>query len=151
MGFDLVIPVSKMVINRIDDPNPGGAVWIEADGLTFPESDWFDLPLSVLGSFGDAIRESIESGEGEFYFFEGYGFIKIIYKSSENKESALIYGIREFYSEECGNLTESIEFEICTPMANLKDLYMRRLSELRQWASASKSSSLNTLNSFREF
>ena len=52
--------------------SPSGRAWFVLDGTCFPSENWFDFPLSVLGSACSACVELGQgAGESVSYFFDG--------------------------------------------------------------------------------
>lgn len=66
---------------RVDPHEPvlvDGPVWLTLGGREFPGQGWTDVVSSVLGSMGDAVAAALDGGAGDFYFFEGSYFVKLI-------------------------------------------------------------------------
>ncbi len=112
-----------------------GSIWLELGGRSFPEYDWSDMVLSVVGSLGDAIRSARAGETADFYFFEGPFFVKI---SPEGRGSA---GPVVRVSGVCDRLHAIgeaeggvVEAETVVSLADLEDVYVRCVQDLRAWA-----------------
>ncbi|MFE9747143.1 hypothetical protein ACFYOT_19755 [Saccharothrix saharensis] len=114
---------------------PSGRVWLELDGKNFPDYGWVDLPLSVVGSMKTAI-ESIRSGEeGDFYFFEGPYFVKLLpAKVESGAAGARVVCLCDRASlpgEDGGGVVEG---EALVPLADVEEVYRRAVRDLLGWA-----------------
>ncbi|QSB16668.1 hypothetical protein JQS43_10515 [Natronosporangium hydrolyticum] len=52
--------------------SPSGRAWFVLDGVCFPDENWFDFPLSILGSAFGAYLELMQgANEAVTYLFDG--------------------------------------------------------------------------------
>ena len=57
---------------RLDQGVVTGGLWLAVDGQAFPEADWNDFPLVVLGWWAEAVADLLNGGPSrELLFMDG--------------------------------------------------------------------------------
>lgn len=111
-----------------------GSIWLEMGGRSFPDYDWSDTVLSVVGSLGAAITAARSGETTDFYFFEGPYFGKV---SPEGQGSAgpmvRVTGVcdRTPPGEKNGGVVEA---EAVVSLADLENVYVQCVQDLHTWA-----------------
>jgi hypothetical protein len=77
------------LLHRPIPKSPSGRAWFVLDGISFPGEDWFDFPLSMLGSAFDAYLELMQ-GEPEAVSFVFDGPFNLNYRRSASVPEVLV-------------------------------------------------------------
>ncbi len=141
--FVIRLGLDSFEVSPKPPPFVSGRIWLELGGRSFPGYDWSDMPLSVVGSLGEAIRYARSGETADFYFFEGAYFVKV---SPEGRGSAgpvvRVSGVHDRLHaivEAEGGVFEAetvgvVEAETVVSLADLEDVYVRCVQDLRAWA-----------------
>lgn len=101
----------------------------------FPEIDWIDAPLSVLGSMGTAVRDYLVDGTGDMYFFEGPYLVRLTPDSSDNSR-VVVSGICDrSASIDNGENGGTVEARVTVPLQEIIGSYQSALRSVEEWAS----------------
>ena len=72
------VPVAALHGDGANSANVSGGIWLEIGEAVFPGVSWADEPMSVLGSFKEALTLLLGGEEeADFYFFEGPYYVKL--------------------------------------------------------------------------
>jgi hypothetical protein len=134
--FDFRIDFEALVVDEMAPLFLVGNVWLQMGDSEFPEHGWGDNPLAVLDSFGAALANIQDSKhEAVFYFFDSPIFVRLTAgDSSADDPIVRMYGAYDEDSVEEEELAEGVEAEEIAQLSHLKEVYMRRLREVQEWA-----------------
>ncbi|MET9904748.1 hypothetical protein [Streptomyces sp. NPDC006446] len=129
-----VVPNSLSIDSRVP-LFVAGKVWLTISHTDFPERDWTDSPLSVIGSMGAAVCDYLAVGTGGMYFFEGPYLVQLTHDPSDDSlvvvsaicDRPSLIGNRE--SE------ETVEAQVSVPLRDVIGSYQAALRALEEWAS----------------
>ncbi|NGM15038.1 hypothetical protein [Verrucosispora sioxanthis] len=100
--------------------SPSGRAWFVLDGVSFPGEDWFDFPLSMLGSAFDAYLELMRGApEAVSYVFDGPFNLNYQRSASVSEASVKISA----YSED-DEVGQSLKAETEVPLPELRSALM---------------------------
>ncbi|MFD3841496.1 hypothetical protein ACFWWC_35365 [Streptomyces sp. NPDC058642] len=112
-----------------------GKVWLTISRADFPEIDWIDSPLSVLGSMGTAVRDYLANGAGDMYFFEGPYLARLTPDSSDDSRVAVSGICDRSTSIDSGENGGTVEARVVVPLQGIIGSYQAALRSLEEWAS----------------
>lgn len=143
---------------RVDSRVPlfvAGKVWLTISHVDYPERDWTDSPLSVIGSMGAAISDYLTGGFGEMYFFEGPYLVRLTadpYDDSLVIVSGVCDRPRPIASSES---EETVMTQVSAPLRDVVRSYEAALLGLAEWATLNGDeevvSVLDQMNRFADY
>ncbi|MFF5012197.1 hypothetical protein [Streptomyces sp. NPDC001165] len=112
-----------------------GKVWLTISHTDFPERDWTDSPLSVIGSMGAAVCDYLAGGSGEMCFFEGPYIVRLTSDPSDDS-LVVVSGICDRPSSiDSSESEETVEAQVSAPLLDVIRSYEAALLVLEEWAS----------------
>lgn len=133
--FVIRLGLDSLKVSSIPPLFVSGSIWLEMGGRSFPAYDWTDTVLSVVGSLGTAIRSARSGETADFYFFDGPYFVKLSpQKQGPAEPMVRVSGVCDrlhlLGEEESG----VVEAETVVLLAELENVYVRCVQDLRAWA-----------------
>ncbi|GAA0393496.1 hypothetical protein [Micromonospora gifhornensis] len=109
------------LLHRPIPKSPSGRAWFVLDGVSFPGEDWYDFPLSMLGSAFDAYLELMR-GEPEAVSFVFDGPFNLNYRRSVSAPEVSVK--ISAYSED-GELGQTLKAETEVALSELRNALMK--------------------------
>lgn len=118
--------MERLTLDSRDPLLVSAPIWLVLDGTAVPEVDWYDAPLSVLGSMGAAVTELLAEGFGELYFFEGSYFVQF----DATADGAVEVTAADDSDEDAVRVLATVT----VPVADLVGAYLDQRAALAAWA-----------------
>ncbi|GAB2925639.1 hypothetical protein [Streptomyces heilongjiangensis] len=133
--FSVTVVADSLSVDSREPLFVAGKVWVTISHADFPERDWTDSPLSVIGSMGAAVRDYLTGETGDVYFFEGPYLVRLASDPSDDSRvvvSGIYDGPKPIVNSE-GEGT--VEVHVSVPLQNVIDSYGAALRAVEEWAS----------------